>query len=280
MIKVIYGHDIRSEKPATSFNKNIYTNKKAITNLLENLSNRKCITPRKKNFTSIIKSKDIHFILTFDDAFKSVKTVLLPWIEKHNIPMILFVTTDFIDNKRIAYEIELEEMILNRNEIVDVDGSIYQLNNTHDKETAYKNIRLSIKNKSTEYKDNYLSKLFKINNFQTTNKDFYLSWSDIIELDKHPLITIGAHTLSHPVLTAIKLKDAYIEIKKSKKILETKLKHKILYFSYPYGSNNFYIRKLLQLAGFKYAFTTEEKIIDNSNFNRFKIPRFDINSIT
>ena len=66
----------------------------------------------------------------------------------------------------------------------------------------------------------------------------FLNWDDVIKLDKHPLITIGAHTHSHPILKMESYNSAYKEIEKSKLLLEEKLGHCIEHFSYPFGSKN------------------------------------------
>lgn len=280
MLKALYGHDILPESNALIINQNIFLEKRRVIEVLKHISQHRCVNPVKEDISEVVHSKEMHHILTFDDGFYSLKSQLLPLLEKYQVPVIIFITTGFVGDKKIAYEVELEEMIKQKVQIQTLDGGIHSTENQKTKEKLFQQLRLPLKNKSTRAKDRYMKKLFALNGYKKANGPLYLRWKDIIELDKHPLITIGAHTLTHPVLTAIKLKDAYTEIKKSKKILENKLKHKISFFSYPYGSNNFYIRKLVQLAGFKYAFTTEEKIVDNSNFNRFKIPRFDINSIT
>ena len=80
----------------------------------------------------------------------------------------------------------------------------------------------------------------------------------IKELDKN--FEVGAHTLSHPDLTSISIKDASNEIQGSKEWLEKILDHKIEMFSYPKGKYNNEIVKLVERAGFKGARTLDFQI--------------------
>ena len=54
-----------------------------------------------------------------------------------------------------------------------------------------------------------------------------LNWEEITFLDKHPLVTIGSHTHSHPNLRQLSKQDAFSEMSSSKAILEEKLNHSV-----------------------------------------------------
>lgn len=68
---------------------------------------------------------------------------------------------------------------------------------------------------------------------------------------------VGAHTRTHPRLTAIPLAEAREEIIGSKKILEDRLGIPIRHFCYPYGSFNAALRDIVAEAGFDTAVTTK-----------------------
>jgi peptidoglycan/xylan/chitin deacetylase (PgdA/CDA1 family) len=86
---------------------------------------------------------------------------------------------------------------------------------------------------------------------------FYIakSWKDrlvdtdlIRELDKN--FEIGAHTLSHAILTNVSLERAAKETEGSKEWLEKLLDHKIEVFCYPSGKYNRNIVEVVKEAGF------------------------------
>ena len=104
-----------------------------------------------------------------------------------------------------------------------------------------------------------------------------LSWLELKKLTKNPLITIGAHSVTHPILSALNKEDLKKEILLSKKILEKKLKIKVKFFSYPYGNKvsashrEFdFVRKANYLA----AVTTESGHPRNDNL--FNLPRQNV----
>lgn len=106
----------------------------------------------------------------------------------------------------------------------------------------------------------------------------YLDREVLIVLDKDPLCTIGAHTITHPSLRHCK--DSYSELLESKKVLENLLGHSIEYMAYPYGrqsSISHRIMKQAKRAGYKCAFgTIQSAISDKSSENLFYLPRIVI----
>ena len=63
----------------------------------------------------------------------------------------------------------------------------------------------------------------------------YLSRRQLCEIANSPLATIGAHTMSHPMLCGDSI-DIEKEVCVSREILEEMLNRKIRHFAYPYGS--------------------------------------------
>jgi len=68
---------------------------------------------------------------------------------------------------------------------------------------------------------------------------------------------IGAHTLTHPLLTRLTLRDAREEIFVSKRKLEDMFGVPVRHFSYPFGDRNEAIRDLVEEAGYETACTTD-----------------------
>lgn len=69
-------------------------------------------------------------------------------------------------------------------------------------------------------------------------ENMFMSRSNVIEIAKDPLCTIGAHTVSHPRLSEVSVEIVRNEIYKSKIYLESLLKMPIVHFSYPHGVYN------------------------------------------
>lgn len=103
----------------------------------------------------------------------------------------------------------------------------------------------------------------------------FITREHLLELDKDTLCTVGAHTISHPMLRNVS--NANEEISESKEYLESLLGHSVNYLAYPYGKHSSVSRntqKLAKEAGFRCAFgTIEAPITDSARFHLFYLPR-------
>lgn len=99
--------------------------------------------------------------------------------------------------------------------------------------------------------------------------------NELKEIAKSPLIEIGAHTMTHPHLSALPSEKQKYEIEESKKILENILNKPVVSFSYPFGSKSDFSTETMRIAdeaGFQIALTTiKENIKKDSSL--FAIPR-------
>lgn len=74
----------------------------------------------------------------------------------------------------------------------------------------------------------------------------------ILELSEAGM-EIGAHSMTHPKLTALDERTAWNEISRSRILLEIVLNKPVLSFSYPYGFVNKAVKKMVSEAGFTHA---------------------------
>ena len=106
-------------------------------------------------------------------------------------------------------------------------------------------------------------------------KEGFLSIDQIKSLDKDELCTIGAHTLTHPLLRTSS--SSCFELTQSKKKLENILGHSVDYMAYPYGRHSSVserIKKEAAAAGYICAFgTIPSPITDLSSRSLFFLPR-------
>lgn len=113
------------------------------------------------------------------------------------------------------------------------------------------------------------------------NMENYMSFEVLNSLAVEPLCTIGAHTLSHPLLRYESDNDSYNEINESKYFLEKYLGRKVEYFAYPYGSIYACSKrniKNVKMAGYKMAFSTlNSHLSDSAIKSKYFIPRMNVN---
>jgi len=83
-----------------------------------------------------------------------------------------------------------------------------------------------------------------------------LSWGEVREM-KDAGIDFGAHTVTHPDLTAIDAARMEHEIRGSKEIIENNLGEPVLSFAYPYG---LYDERCVEIAGRNFACACSDKL--------------------
>lgn len=102
-----------------------------------------------------------------------------------------------------------------------------------------------------------------------------LDANEIVSLASSEWIEIGAHTVSHPVLSRLSIEQQQFEIQKSKCDLEQLLGRPVKGFSYPHGQKTDYTAQtaaLVQEAGFTYACSSlPGEVWPDSD--RFQLPR-------
>lgn len=96
-----------------------------------------------------------------------------------------------------------------------------------------------------------------------------MGWREIEEL-KSWGITIGSHTVHHRRLSLLSPKDANIEIKVSKQVLEDRLRIPIHHFAYPYGDKSDWVINMVRETGYKTACSTR------SGFNSKEVSLFEL----
>jgi peptidoglycan/xylan/chitin deacetylase (PgdA/CDA1 family) len=99
-----------------------------------------------------------------------------------------------------------------------------------------------------------------------------MDWNELRSLDRD-LITVGSHTLSHPILTKLSGQEIEAEIQESRRCLEQRLQRKVEFFCYPNGA---YDRRAYQLVQKTYraAVTTEGGVIeDGKALDVHRLPR-------
>ena len=102
------------------------------------------------------------------------------------------------------------------------------------------------------------------NRFTASGTPFELcTWDELRKLAADPLVTIGGHTCTHPILAQVSKHVAQAEITEGRAILQNNLQLPVNFFCYPNGRTTDFTAehvKLVQDAGFDCAVTTVEDL--------------------
>lgn len=208
--------------------------------------------------------------ISFDDGYKSFYTVIFPILKKHQVPVSLFVSPEIIRNNSNyffqeieGYDDKLLKKILAQRLDMPVD-SISKFSVM----AIFKCLPAStIKDIIAQYQ---LQTSCGIKDSENINIH------QLKEMSASGLVTMGAHTINHPVLVNESDAGCRDEITDSIKQLELILGYRVKYFAYPNGRPelDFGEREIKQLKenNIALAFTTELNHI-SLNTNPLCIPR-------
>jgi len=79
------------------------------------------LTTFLKGLTAPESLPDRAALLTFDDGYRSMRTVALPWLLRFGYPAVLFVPTDFIGGRNTFDDAEPEETLCDWDDLVELE---------------------------------------------------------------------------------------------------------------------------------------------------------------
>ncbi|MDJ0695151.1 polysaccharide deacetylase family protein [Mastigocoleus sp. MO_188.B34] len=110
----------------------------------------------------------------------------------------------------------------------------------------------------------------------------HVTWEQLREMSKSPLVTISGHSKTHPQdLTKMSDEELQQEIVESKNILERELGESIDYFTYPAGKHDDRVKELVKEAGYVAALAMDDnnEIFAGESKDLFAIGRFGQSSL-
>ena len=203
-------------------------------------------------------------VFTFDDGYRDNLELALPVLEKWGVPATIYVATGLVDRPELCWWFELEALVRSLTAI-DVelpDGRLARrMRTSWDCFAVYQRLARCCSTVDPAVFAPIMDAVRRQAPGQPDLPSQMMSWGEIRQIDAHPLITIGAHTVSHPPLGALTEADATGELEESKAVLERELGHAVDHLAYPYGSV-FQIGEreveLARQAGFASSFTTRQ----------------------
>jgi len=201
-------------------------------------------------------------IFTLDDGYKDNFYNAYNIFKKYKIPFTIYVTVAFPERKAVLWWYIIEEIILKNDKIILSDGKVFYCRTPNEKVDTFMNLRniimyeLEQKNLLNELRN--LFKNYNINWFEK-NEELCMSWDEIINLSKDPIVTIGNHTVNHLVFSKLSENEILKEIIEANEMLEDKLGKKIEHFAYPFGDRKSVTKREMDIVkrlNFKTVVTT------------------------
>ncbi|MEK9627501.1 MAG: polysaccharide deacetylase family protein [Nitrospinota bacterium] len=225
-------------------------------------------------------------VITFDDGYIDNYQHAYPILKKHQAPFCIYVTTNLPDGKAILWWYLLEDLILQESKIeFNLNGRKYSFScsNIQEKDWCYHVVHKLILNGPSDKLNDRIRQVFTNYNvdYYKKSKELSLTWEQIREMSKDPLVEIGAHTIHHPALSKVPESVVEKEIKGSRKKIESEIGKKVEHFSYPFGTKNEADEREYRIAK-KCGFITSTTTIPANIFSEHKnflerLPRIAVN---
>ena len=236
-----------------------------------------------------IKQKKIpknSVVVTFDDGYSDNYSRAFPILNKLQIPATIFITSSYVGSQREYWWDELERILILPEKLPDkspfmVGGQTLDLNfarfNKEQRIHLLRGIHGLLKSCRPGDRNSILNALLLMGGLSELGRDAYLPMTadEIVTLSRSGIIDIGAHTLTHPVLSTLNREEQQIEIVDSIRAVEKIIDKPVETFAYPFGSANDIDKFSLEIVsstGIQAAVTTTPGKV-NPESSLFSLPR-------
>jgi peptidoglycan/xylan/chitin deacetylase (PgdA/CDA1 family) len=223
---------------------------------------------------------------TFDDGYRDNRDFALPVMRDHGAPFTVYAAADFADNRGKFWWLALEQVVAKARSIELPVGGGVRLDTATPaaKLAAFDRLTPWLRAMPTDQAMHDALRALCARHgvcADTAGRDLCMNWDELRDFAADPLVTIGAHTLSHCYLAKAPREDAGHEMAASRARIENELQRPVLHFAYPYGNKLAATTREFGLArelGFKTAVTTRPGMLFAENAAHMTaLPRISLN---
>jgi peptidoglycan/xylan/chitin deacetylase (PgdA/CDA1 family) len=224
---------------------------------------------------------------TFDDGYRDNRDFALPVMREFDAPFTVFVASDFAEGVGRLWWVALEMLVAKAARIeATIGGEAVRFETTTvaAKEAAFDRLHDWLRGLPGEADlHREIGALCARHGVieDLISRDLCLSWDELKPFADDPLVTVGAHTISHCNLAKQSELMATHELAIGRARIEAALQRPAVHLAYPYGDRNAAARREFALArstGYKTAVTTRPGMIFAENAAHLTaLPRVSLN---
>jgi len=235
--------------------------------------------------------------LTFDDGYADNLLNALPALAKQGASATLFLATGQHANRAPFWWDELARLVLLCEAAVNarilIAGVEHEVRwedapleeHRHwraweaprdEREAAYAALWASLQRISKPDRDDVMRQLRELVGPADCSTDLPMNRDELSIFVASGIFDIGAHSISHPALTALSPTESRHEIVGSQDQCEAITGRPVRGFAYPYGDLNERVRADVIAAGFSWACSTRNDVIRSASEDRFALPRIAV----
>lgn len=224
--------------------------------------------------------------LTFDDGYRDLADYALAVLERHRAPFTTYIASGFAGGSARLWWMEMEEAV-RRLDNVDVTVAGQRISRPSrtapQKADAFAAVYWAVRSGDEGDLRRVVDSLCAAAGIDPTalTRDACLDWKALALLARHELVTIGAHSVTHPRLAKLDDGAARREIAESRDAIEQQLGIEVHHFCYPVGDRTSAGAREFALAkelGFRSAVTTRPGMLfAEHRAHLFALPRVSVN---
>jgi peptidoglycan/xylan/chitin deacetylase (PgdA/CDA1 family) len=235
-------------------------------------------------------------VITFDDGYLDNLENALPILRDANLPATIYIATGYIGTDREFWWDDLERLTLgpaNLPKILrlringrirewdvesdfvnDREWNVLASDRRNSRQRLFCDLRAALRPLAQPLQDDLLHQLRRLSGTPPKARPSYrcMTVSELEALAAEPLITLGAHTISHCDLDYRTRAEQQVEIAGSKEQLEKIIGRPVEHFSYPYGSFNDESVAVCAQNNFRSAVTCIDKPVHRKSHHH-RLPR-------
>ena len=216
--------------------------------------------------------------ITFDDGYADNLTVAAPILTRLRLPATFFIATGFLDGGRMWNDTVIESIRHHREATLDLGDfglGAWPVETDDERVAAIAGILDQLKYLPQDERQTKVDAIARRVGL-SERSELMLTRAQLRELRRHGM-SIGAHTISHPILTKLTTEAARAEIEEGKRDLEDTLGERVRVFAYPNGKpmrdyDALHVA-IVKSLGFDAAVSTAWGVSDR-RCDRFQLRRF------
>lgn len=190
-------------------------------------------------------------VITFDDGYRDNLTVALPLLEKYAVPATLFVVTGAIDGKPLWFDQVRRwfEQTKAASLRLEETGEEFSLAGAQSRGRALGRVLSFLKTVPGERFSAILEELrgkLEIGEDKSPAERDMLTWAELRVMASSGRVSIGAHTVTHPILPNLAASEIDREIRESAETIARELARPVKFFAYPNGDCNAAARRVVR----------------------------------